>query len=401
MPTIKEATLHYLGGNSDKIYRAWIEASAQDRAREPSQFVVNFAFGRRGSRLQVGTKTNTPVPLNQANRVYEKLVNSKIAKGYGIIDSKDSQRSTIAQEASLTKEDEKTTSISIASYSMPNQNFKDSPKPNPECLPVLLNSTEKQAFLALATKKAWVFQEKLDGKRMIINVKEGKATAFNKRGLEIGAPIPVLEEAEIMAQGKDLILDGESIGNNLYVFDILAHKNCLKNSPYSQRMEILEKLFSRFCGEYISKVHTSKSSKDKLELFDRLEKSNKEGVVAKHLEAAYTQGRPNSGGHYLKYKFIKTASAIVHAHNQKHSVALCLIDLNKKSKESPEGVRIPIGNVTIPQSQDLPEIDSIVEVKYLYAMPNSNSLYQPSFISKRDDVSANECCLSQLEYKDI
>jgi len=81
MPTIKEATLHYLGGSSDKIYRAWIDSSAQ--RLDNSEFVVNFAFGRRGSRLQVGTKTNTPVPLSRANTIYENLVNSKIKKGYG------------------------------------------------------------------------------------------------------------------------------------------------------------------------------------------------------------------------------------------------------------------------------------------------------------------------------
>lgn len=44
--------------------------------------MVEFAYGRRGTTLSQGTKTNVPVPYQQAKRIYDKLVAEKIAKGY-------------------------------------------------------------------------------------------------------------------------------------------------------------------------------------------------------------------------------------------------------------------------------------------------------------------------------
>jgi len=51
-------TLYYRDGSSDKVYRASVEQSS-------GGWVVNFAFGRRGSALQGGTKTGTPVSYGQ------------------------------------------------------------------------------------------------------------------------------------------------------------------------------------------------------------------------------------------------------------------------------------------------------------------------------------------------
>jgi bifunctional non-homologous end joining protein LigD len=68
-------TLHYREGSSDKVYQASIEP------RDES-FVVNFAFGRRGSTLQAGTKTSEPVDYDSAKKIYDKLVREKKAKGY-------------------------------------------------------------------------------------------------------------------------------------------------------------------------------------------------------------------------------------------------------------------------------------------------------------------------------
>ena len=45
-------------------------------------FVVNFAYGRRGSTMNTGTKTQTPVDYDSAKTIYDKLVREKMAKGY-------------------------------------------------------------------------------------------------------------------------------------------------------------------------------------------------------------------------------------------------------------------------------------------------------------------------------
>ena len=68
-------TLYYREGSSDKIYHAAVEAAG-------TGFVVNFAYGRRGSTLQTGTKTAKPVEYAAARNIYDKLVFEKTAKEY-------------------------------------------------------------------------------------------------------------------------------------------------------------------------------------------------------------------------------------------------------------------------------------------------------------------------------
>ena len=74
-PQAERTTLYYREGSSDKVYQVGIEPRGE-------AFVVNFAFGRRGSTLQTGTKTSSPVDYETAKRTYDKLVREKKAKGY-------------------------------------------------------------------------------------------------------------------------------------------------------------------------------------------------------------------------------------------------------------------------------------------------------------------------------
>ncbi len=75
MKSIALTSLFYAEGHSDKEYHVVIVEVAGGN-------VVNFRYGRRGASLTVGTKTYAPVDFAQAKKVYDKLVKSKIAKGY-------------------------------------------------------------------------------------------------------------------------------------------------------------------------------------------------------------------------------------------------------------------------------------------------------------------------------
>ena len=68
-------TLYYRDGRSDKVYHLTTE-------EKDGGFVVNFAYGRRGTTLQTGTKTAQLVTIKEANAIYDKLLKSKMAKGY-------------------------------------------------------------------------------------------------------------------------------------------------------------------------------------------------------------------------------------------------------------------------------------------------------------------------------
>ncbi|MBW4575055.1 MAG: HEAT repeat domain-containing protein [Aphanothece sp. CMT-3BRIN-NPC111] len=76
MELIKRTTLLYQAGSSDKVYEVDLCRTGQDR------YLVNFRYGRRGTNLKEGTKTVQALPLIEAQRVFDKLVNSQIQKGY-------------------------------------------------------------------------------------------------------------------------------------------------------------------------------------------------------------------------------------------------------------------------------------------------------------------------------
>jgi len=61
---------------------------------------------------------------------------------------------------------------------------------------------------------------------------------------------------------------------------------------------------------------------------------------------------------------------------------------------------IEVGNVTIPPNQDVPAVNTVIEVRYLYAYPGG-SLYQPTYLGVRDDLGVDDCVLAQLKYKNV
>jgi predicted DNA-binding WGR domain protein len=76
MRLTKRTVLHFREGNSDKVYEVDLCETS------PNLYVVNFRYGKRGSNLKEGSKTVSAVPLAEANRIFDDLVNSKVKKGY-------------------------------------------------------------------------------------------------------------------------------------------------------------------------------------------------------------------------------------------------------------------------------------------------------------------------------
>ncbi len=76
MQLIQRQTLVYQSGSSDKVYEVDLCKLAKDR------YVVNYRFGRRGGTLKEGCQTPSALALAAAQVAFDKLVNSKLAKGY-------------------------------------------------------------------------------------------------------------------------------------------------------------------------------------------------------------------------------------------------------------------------------------------------------------------------------
>ena len=72
---MESITLYFRSGPSDKVYQASIRP-------KDAGYLVHFAYGRRGSTLSTGSKTQTPVEYPIAKDIYDRLVREKMAKGY-------------------------------------------------------------------------------------------------------------------------------------------------------------------------------------------------------------------------------------------------------------------------------------------------------------------------------
>ncbi|WP_439130947.1 WGR domain-containing protein [Polaribacter sp.] len=75
MKLVKQKTLYFFEGKSDKVYEV-------DICENQDLFVVNFRYGRRGANLREGTKTVFPVGYEEAVKIFDKLIESKEKKGY-------------------------------------------------------------------------------------------------------------------------------------------------------------------------------------------------------------------------------------------------------------------------------------------------------------------------------
>ncbi len=350
--TILSKSLHYREGNSDKVYHAAIEP-------KDDGYIVSFAYGRRGNTLNTGIKNETPVPLETATKLFSKLVASKVAKGY-------------QPDGEAAKPYEQIGNEGIDS--------------GIRCQ--LLNAIDESELSRLLNGRTHCLQEKLDGRRLMVRKQGDTITGINRRGLVVAIPDAIREAVEHIP--FDVLIDGEAVGDTLHAFDLLEVKgNDFRHRRYIDRFSSLIMVIPTNLPA-LRWVNTSVAPNDKVEIYEELRSTNREGVVIKEVDAPYSPGRPNSGGPQLKFKFVESASFIVTGHNGKRSVTLGLFDSNEL---------VCAGNVTIPPNQPVPAKGEVVEVRYLYAFRESGSVYQPVYLGKRIDIPATECVTDQLKYK--
>lgn len=346
---MKTQTLYFKEGRSNKVYTATLDAGA-----------VRFAWGRSGSTMQ--TKTVGPLSDSEANALYESKLAEKLAKGY--------------------RPGDDATPLEATESKSPGES-----KPGPRLVPkpMLLNEIGDAELLALAPDPDWYFQQKHDGNRILLVRSGSTLTSYSRSGRETSAlPKPIVQAAMTCAYDA-FTLDGEIVGDVIWAFDLLAGLADMRPSRYSDRLGLLHYLFGQ-SQSGIRLVETATDPDSKLTMFGRIRAEGGEGVVLKQASAPYSPGRPNSGGPALKYKFVATASVIVASHNTQRSVNMRLHDGTQ------------LGSVTIPPNKEVPPLNSVCEIRYLYAH-RGGSLSQPVFLAVRDDIEPSECTLDQLKFK--
>jgi len=346
---MNSVNLYYREGGSDKVYQVTL-------LPKENGWVVNFAYGRRGTTLTSGTKTSSPVGRLEAERIFERLVAEKMKKGYCPLES----------SGSYTVAVEKSTGI----------------------LPQLLSPASDEELEKLLHNDAFLLQQKLDGKRLILRKEGGVITGINRRGYECGIPESLHKESKALP--GDWLIDGEIIGSIYHAFDLLEHDGSYRARGFKDRVVALLNLLASGQAPSFRFVAPIYGTPMKRRMFEMWKEEGQEGVVLKRLDAPYIPGRPNSGGDQFKFKFVETASVVVTAQNGKRSVQMGLYD---------QGRMVSAGNVSIPVGQAIPEEGAIVEVRYLYAFPESGALFQPVYLGQRDDIEPSECTVSQLKFK--
>ena len=355
-PMKEQISLYYREGSSDKVYHANLDPKGNG-------WIVNFAFGRRGSTLQTGTKTSEPLAYDKAKKIYDKIVAEKMTKGY-----------------------------TPAAGGTPYAGTENAGKVS-GLLPQLLNMIGDAELELLLNDSEHCGQEKFDGRHILVR-KNKAVEGVNKKWLLIALPLPIQKALEAFI--GIFVIDGEAIGDRLYVFDLLEidGKN-LRSRSYKDRHLELMNLVARAPGSggAILLVETAWTPKEKRQMFENLKKKKREGIVFKLVSAPVIVGRPSRGGSQLKYKFYATASVVVTKVNAQRSVAVSVYD------NSGEGsLPVAAGNVTIPANQPVPKIGQVLEVRYLNAY-KGGSLFQPTSLGVREDVDPSECVIGQLKYK--
>ena len=352
-------SLHCTTGGRNAEYHARLEQSDDG-------YLVAVQYGAIGSTLQSTKKPAKPVALEKAQAIMATVLKEKMGKGYVLVGS-----------------------------GSPMQQVGNNQQERSGHLPQLLNSVDESELQFLLNSPDWCMQEKMDGKRIGLEISGSSVKGINKLGLYCSLPGEVVHAALKLGL-NDAIIDGELIGQTFFAFDLLEiDGENLQNEPYGERHTRLYELLVNAMG--MSQTNGTIEIVDfafmdlpgeKKDAFEVFKSKGVEGVVFKKINSTYTQGRPNSGGDQLKYKFTESISAICSgANGEKRSVSLALVDETGCDKF--------VGNVTIPANHAIPKDGEVVEVRYLYYF-KGGSLFQPVYLGARDDVLPSECVISQI-----
>lgn len=358
MSVSKSAHLFFREGSSDKVYNVHLVETG-------TGWDVRFQNGRRGKALRDGVKIEG-ADYNSALKVYEKTVASKIKGGY--------------------TEQESGVAFSSAELAGEVTGFR----------PQLLNEITEEEALALGPD--WLVQEKHDGERRGSIFEDGVATFANRRGLAVGVAAPIDDAFRRLGEIVGLLgLDAEDMGDHLVIFDVTRHFMIGPDAPFRERAAVLEHLDKTIqdaglFGQLRVDVPTPLPEFVALGANGSFRRAGAEGFVLRHADSVYTPGRPSSGGDALKVKFWAEATCrVTPGRTGKRSIGLELQD-------GIEGPWVPVGNVTVPANQTVPDVGSLVEVRYLYAQPGG-ALFQPVLKGPRSDVTVDAAQMVQLKYK--
>lgn len=240
----------------------------------------------------------------------------------------------------------------------------------------------------------WVAQQKLDGDRLLVHVLDGKVTALNRHGVPRSNPVPAVVLRQFEVFPDEWVFDGELLTTGeLWLFDLpFAAGLVVPEQPYGLRAAVLERMFT--CGVWepaacIRLLPTARSAAAKRTLVCQLQERGAEGLVFRHRDGLYRQGRRSELA--LKAKFVHTVDVVVDR-VRPEGRDNCTFRLFR------DGVLVPAGSCSLVGRPRVRSGD-VIEVRYLYAS-DEGLLYQPVMLRVRHDKTPLECTVDQLRFTD-
>ena len=224
------------------------------------RFVVCYSYGRIGSNLATGQKTKEPVTRAEATKIADRLIQSKLKKGYVIESTNDFETTSNPRDdvksnapdieiSDPKDEGVRKGTFTPASDDVVNQIefIKQSDNQKKVFSPQLLNAvTEERASFIITDDwlETYFCQIKADGERRVVRVSGGEIEAYNKRGCVVQLNEQFSDDVMTLASENDLLIDCEDMGvNGLYVFDVLQFNGVdYSTAPFENRILALKEI---------------------------------------------------------------------------------------------------------------------------------------------------------------
>lgn len=350
---LKLLSLYCTEGGSDKQYTIWIEEAHVG-------YVVQAQWGPRGGSIQSGRKTPEPVSLEKAEKVYDKVVKEKLAKGYHA-----------GEDAPAFSQVDGAVDSGLR--------------------PMLLTADVEESIEKYVEDPGWAAQEKMNGKRIMVRAAGGKVIGVNRKGLECPIPEAISKTFKLAA----VTLDGEMIGDVYHVFDALEihgkDMTMLDTEARHRALSAYHREYKWWTEKIVRLVPLVFGPDGKRSLISELRDRRREGVVFKKVDATYEPGKVENlkKATMVKVKFYSEATLMILGWTDRSSIRVGAFSDDNKI--------VLVGNVTVPEkyvAQVNEALGSVtgrggpkVRVRYLYATPNY-ILYQPTL-----DPDDNGCVI--------
>ncbi|NUY79478.1 DNA ligase D [Flavobacterium sp. MAH-1] len=174
----------------------------------------------------------------------------------------------------------------------------------------------------------WLFETKFDGYRALAEIRNGECELISRNGISFNKKYPEIAET-LSAIGQDIILDGEIVIEDdngksrfqwlqnreenpnrgtmkFYVFDILYFGNYdLRALDLLQRKKILKSVLPKLKNI----VYSDHTIGDGIKAFEKAEKQQGEGIIAKKIASTYATGKRTKD--WLKIKTEKQQEMVI------------------------------------------------------------------------------------------